>query len=97
MEERAKQIAALLKMLANENRLLILCALIRGPLSVGEIHSFVPGVTASALSQHLAQLKIAGILDSEKRGMNVIYKIEDRRIVGLMETIKKYYCNDERE
>ena len=40
MEEKAKKIAELLKLLANEHRLLILCALVQGPLTVGEIHSF---------------------------------------------------------
>lgn len=94
MEERAKQIAALLKMLANEHRLLILCALIRGPLTVGEIHAFVPNLTGPALSQHLGHLKMAGILDSEKHGMNVIYKMDDSRIALLMEAVKKIYCSD---
>lgn len=92
MEEQAKKIAELLKMLANEHRLLVLCALMRGPLTVGEIHKFTPNITASALSQHLTQLKTAGILDSEKQGMNVVYRIQDDRVVNLMGAIKDYYC-----
>lgn len=92
MEEQAKKIAELLKMLANEHRLLVLCALMRGPLTVGEIHKFTPNITASALSQHLTQLKAAGILDSEKQGMNVVYRIQDDRVVNLMGAIKDYYC-----
>ncbi len=94
MEEQAKKIAELLKLLANEHRLLILCALTHGGLTVGEIHKYSPNITASALSQHLNQLKTAGILSSEKRGMNVIYRIQDERVVGLIESIKEYYCND---
>lgn len=39
-------------------------------------NAHVPGITASALSQHLRQMKNAGILDSEKQGMNVIYRIK---------------------
>lgn len=92
MEEKAKKIAELLKILANEQRLLILCALMKGALTVGEIHNFTPNITASALSQHLNQLRTAGILDSEKQGMNVLYKIQDLRVVALIETIKQYYC-----
>lgn len=92
MEEQAKKVAALLKLLANEHRLLILCALLDGPLSVGEIHRFTPGITASALSQHLSRLRAAGVLDCEKRGMNVIYKIYDDRVAALTETLKRYYC-----
>ena len=52
MEEQAKKIAELLKLLANEHRLLILCALIQGKLTVGEIHKYLPNITAKDLSQH---------------------------------------------
>ena len=93
MEEQAKKMAELLKILANEYRLLILCALIQGPLAVGEIHKHTPGITASALSQHLNLLKTAGILDSEKSGLNVVYRIQDERVVVLIGTIKEQYCS----
>ena len=52
MEEKAKKIAELLKLLANEQRLLILCALMHGRKNVSEIHGHTPNITASAL-QHL--------------------------------------------
>lgn len=68
MEEQARKIAELLKLLANEHRLLILCALMKEPLTVGQIRDHAPGISGSALSQHLGQLKNAGILDSESRG-----------------------------
>lgn len=96
MEEQAKKIAELLKILANEHRLLILCALMRGTHTVGQIHEFTPNITASALSQHLNQLRTAGILESEKQGMNVLYRIQDQRVVALLEVIKEYYCVNER-
>ncbi len=44
--------------------------------------------------QHLNQLKTAGILSSEKQGMNVIYQIQDERIIALIEVIKELYCSD---
>ena len=81
-------------MLANEHRLLILCALLKGKRTVGDIHQYTPNITASALSQHLGQMRIAGILSSEKQGMNVFYWIQDERVVTLIETIKKEYCQD---
>ena len=92
MEEKAKKIAEGLKLLANEHRLLILCALIQKPMSVGEIHQFTPGISSSALSQHLAQLKMSGILESEKQGMKVIYQIQDDKVIGLIDLLKKTYC-----
>lgn len=95
MEEQARKIAELLRLLANEHRLLILCALMQGRLNVGEIHQYSPDITGSALSQHLNQLKTAGILSSEKQGMNVVYWIQDERVVALIEAIKEQYCEEE--
>lgn len=95
MEKQAKKIAELLKMLANEHRLLILCALLKERRTVGEIHQYTPNITASALSQHLSQMKMAGILSSEKQGMNVFYWIQDERVIALIEAIKKEYCQVE--
>ena len=92
MEEKAKKIAELLKLLANEHRLLILCPLIQGPLTVGEVHSFTPNITASALSQQLGQLISAGFLDSEKGGLNVFYRIQDYGFIGMFAFLKEYYC-----
>lgn len=94
MEEKAGKIAELLKLLANEHRLLILCALGKGPLTVGEIHQFTPNITAPALSQHLNQMRMAGILESERQGMNVIYRIQDQRVTALLGAIKEYYCEN---
>lgn len=97
MEERAKKIAELLRILANEHRLLILCALLKDKHTVGELHQYTPHITASALSQHLSQMKMAGILSCEKHGMNVFYWIEDERVIALIEAIKKEYCQDEKD
>lgn len=94
MEERAKQIAALLKVLANDNRLLILCALIERPMTVGELGKVVPNITQSALSQHLSLLKAHGILDSDKQGQSITYSIEDRRIVQVINVLKVHYCTE---
>ena len=95
MEEKAKKIAELLKLLANEQRLLILCALMHGRKNVSEIHGHTPNITASALSQHLNLLKTAGILSPEKQGMNVRYWISDTRVIALIESIKEQYCKEE--
>lgn len=95
MEEKAKKIAGLLKLLANENRLLILCALIKEPMTVGKIAEFVPNITASALSQHLTLLKTAGILESDKLAQNVTYSIADGRVTEVIATLKKHYCEEE--
>lgn len=93
MEENAKKVAELLKVLANENRLLIFCALMEKPMTVTEISKYVPNITQSALSQHLAVLKSHGVLDNEKKGLNNIYFISDHRVDEIINVLKKHYCN----
>ena len=94
MRERAKQVSKLLSHLANENRLLILCALLEGPLTVGDILKEVNNITAPALSQHLNRLKEGGIIDSEKQKQHVIYFIADDRIIEVMEVLRREYCTE---
>lgn len=93
MKEKAKQMANLLKVLANENRLMIFCSLMEEPLMVGKIAQKVPDITQSALSQHLALLKAHGILDCKKSGQNITYFIADRRVEEIINVLKKYYCS----
>ncbi len=94
MEEKARQIATLLKVLANENRLMIFCALMKGPASVGSLAQTVPHITQSALSQHLAVLKAHAILDYTKTGQYMVYHIADHRVAEIIHVLKKYYCAD---
>ena len=92
LREKVKQIAELLKVLANENRLLLFCALMEGPMNVGEIANYVPGITRSALSQHLTLLRTHGILNCVKSGQNMIYSIADRRVIEVVQILRQYYC-----
>lgn len=93
MEEKAKLVAELLKVLANENRLLILCVLLEGPMTVGEIWERITPITKPALSQHLSLLKSHGILDSVKKGQNVTYFISDHRVEAVLDVLKCHYCS----
>ena len=93
MKEKAKEVADLLKVLANENRLLILCELSKEPMSVGALLEKLE-ITQSGISQHLAILKSNGILDYDKKAQTVVYSIKDERIYKVMQVLKETYCND---
>jgi ArsR family transcriptional regulator, virulence genes transcriptional regulator len=93
MLERVKEISELLKVLANENRLSIVCYLIEGPMTVSELHERLNHLTQPALSQHLAMLKANRILDSNKSGLTMTYYIQDKRIINIIEALKFNYCN----
>jgi len=97
MEKKAKQIAQLLKVLANENRLMILCALMEQPKTVGKIAEKVPHITQSALSQHLSLLKAHGILNFTRNGQSITYSIADHRVEEVIYVLKKYYCSPQED
>jgi len=92
LEQRAAEAARLLKLLANENRLLILCRLVaEREMSVGDIADAV-GLSQSALSQHLARMREEGLVATRREAQTVLYRIADpdsRRILALLKNI---YC-----
>ncbi len=92
MRRSAAKVAKLMADLGNVNRLLILCALLDGPLTVNEIASQVNDISGPALSQHLNKLREDGLIQSEKEGHFIRYAIKDTRLYGLMEFLKKEYC-----
>ena len=92
LEQKAAEAARLLKLLANENRLLILCRLVaEREMPVGEIAEAV-GLSQSALSQHLARMREEGLVATRRKAQTVLYRIADpdtRRILALLKNI---YC-----
>ncbi len=94
MRENAKRLAKLMGLLSNENRLLILCALLDGPRTVGELAEQVPDITAPALSQHLHKLRAGGMIQAEKQAQFVRYSICDVHLRSLMDLLKREYCTE---
>lgn len=93
LENDIKNIAEILKVLANDNRLAIVCNLIGKEMSVGELHEKMNHITQPALSQHLAMLKANKILESSKNGLTITYSIKDNRIINIIEALKNNYCD----
>ena len=93
MINNVKDIAELLKVLANENRLAIVCYLLESPMTVSELHQNINKLTQSALSQHLSMLKAHRILDSNKNGLSITYSIKDDRVRNVMKVLKESYCD----
>ena len=95
MEEKAKQVAELLKLLVNENRLLLLCALLEHPMTVGELGEHTPKIGQSALSQHLHALRSAGLVADRRNGQYVVYSVADERVRVLLAVLREQYCREE--
>jgi DNA-binding transcriptional ArsR family regulator len=90
----AGEAAQLLKMLANEKRLLILCFLaVRGEMTVGELVSVVK-LSQSALSQHLAKLRADGLVEFRRTSQTLHYRVTDPRALRLLQVLKEIYCGE---
>jgi ArsR family transcriptional regulator, virulence genes transcriptional regulator len=86
LEARAGDAAELMKLLANDQRLIILCRLSEGELSVSELGQHV-SLAQSALSQHLAKLRAHGVVATRRDGQNIYYRLANptaRRLVGAL-------------
>jgi len=91
MKSHASAAAAMLKELANPSRLLILCQLIGGEKPVGELCQAIE-LSQSAVSQHLARLREAGLVGAEKRGQMVYYRLCNMQVHALLSTLYLIYC-----
>jgi ArsR family transcriptional regulator, virulence genes transcriptional regulator len=86
------QAAALLKALANEQRLLILCQLVsEGELSVGALHQRIE-LSQSALSQHLARLREEGLVTFRREAQSLLYTIADRKAGQVLALLRDLFC-----
>ena len=89
---QAAEAVAVLKSIAHEGRLLVLCYLSEaGELSVGALVDRI-GLSQSALSQHLAKLRAEGLVATRKSSQTVYYRIAEPRVLTLLGTLHDLYC-----
>lgn len=93
MAAHAEAAAALLKQLANTNRLMILCALVGGEKSVNVLNEQVP-LSQSALSQHLGRLRAAGLVATRRDGKLIYYSLSDDNAGSVLRLLYTLYCAD---
>jgi DNA-binding transcriptional ArsR family regulator len=92
LEQKAAEAARLLKLLANENRLLILCRLVaEREMPVNELAGAVD-LSQSALSQHLARMREEGLLATRREAQTVFYRIADPHVRRVLTLLKSIYC-----
>ncbi len=93
MMRNASKAEAMLKMLANAKRLMILCYLVRSEKTVSELADIV-GLSQSALSQHLAKMRENELVVSDKRGQQVYYRIASPEVSAILSTLYLIYCRE---
>ena len=93
LADQAGAAARLLKLLANERRLLVLCKLAsHGEVSVGALAE-AAGLSQSALSQHLALMREDGLVGYRREGQTLYYSIADPATAHLLSTLRTIYCD----
>ncbi len=83
--------AALLKAMGNEDRLMILCTLGEGELSVGEIEART-GIQQPTLSQQLTVLREQGLVSCRRAGRFVFYRVASEQAQALIAVLYRLFC-----
>jgi DNA-binding transcriptional ArsR family regulator len=91
MRSHAEDASRLLKTLGNSTRLLILCSLVDGELSVGRLNELV-GMSQSALSQHLAVLRHAELVETRRESQTIFYSLSSNKATRIIEVLHDIYC-----
>jgi ArsR family transcriptional regulator len=91
LKRRAGQAAGMLRSLAHEARLRVLCELIDGERSAGALVA-ASGLSQSALSQHLARLREEGLVGTRREAQTIFYRLDDPRALSLIKVLHDLYC-----
>lgn len=91
IELSAGAASTLLRTLANEHRLVILCQLVDGEKSVGALTANA-GLSQSAVSQHLSRLRAEGLVVTRREAQTIYYALGDDRARGILDALYQLYC-----
>lgn len=91
MQRNASDAVSLLKGLANESRLMIMCVLSEGEISVGQLNRRIR-LSQSALSQHLAVLREQGLVRTRRESQTIYYRLADTAAMNIIELLHEVYC-----
>jgi DNA-binding transcriptional ArsR family regulator len=91
MQEKASEAVTLLKGLANESRLMIMCVLAEGEHSVGDLNERIK-LSQSALSQHLAVLRDQGMVKTRRESQTIYYRLADSPAINVIGLLHDVYC-----
>ena len=91
MRAAAGRATAVLGVLANTNRLLLMCQLSLGEKCVGELEELLD-LHQPTLSQQLGVLRSEGLVNTRRDGKKIYYSVADARVLALLATLYEMYC-----
>lgn len=92
----AAQAVGVLKLLANEDRLLLLCQLSQGERCVSELEDEL-SIRQPTLSQQLGVLRNEGVVDTRRQGKNIYYRVADPAMLEILAVLYRLYCPENPE
>ncbi len=95
VKSKAAEAASFLKSVANDRRLVVLCELAKAERTVSELET-VSGLSQSALSQHLARLRQAGLVRTRRQSRAIHYSLADHGTKRLIDLLYDLYCRPAR-
>jgi len=96
MRGAAARACSLLKVLANPDRLMLLCQLAQGELCVSDMEARL-GIRQPTLSQQLGVLRDSGVVSTRREGKSIIYAIASPEAMAVMQTLYAHYCAESDE
>jgi DNA-binding transcriptional ArsR family regulator len=91
LQRNAGEAAQLMKALSSPHRLAILCQLLEGEKSVGQLVASI-GLSQSALSQHLARLRHDQLVRTRRAAQTIYYRLEGAHARAVLDTLHRLYC-----
>ena len=94
LRQAAAEAVAALKVLGNPTRLLLLCQMSQGEISVGDLEAQLD-IHQPTLSQQLGVLRREGVVNTRRDGKKILYSVADARLLALLQTLYTLYCPQE--
>ena len=95
LRRAADQAVGALKLLANVERLLLLCQLSQGEMCVGDLETQLD-IRQPTLSQQLGVLRNEGVVATRREGKNIYYSVADPNLLEILEVLYRLYCPKEK-
>jgi DNA-binding transcriptional ArsR family regulator len=96
MRNSARAVSKLLRILSNEDRLLLLCQLTEGEISVGQLEAALD-IKQPTLSQQLGVLRAEGVVKTRREGKRIHYAVSDPKVLTILSTVYSLYCQPQPE
>ncbi|MFD2366284.1 metalloregulator ArsR/SmtB family transcription factor [Pseudoduganella sp. GCM10020061] len=91
MQAAAAQACALLKVLGNPDRLMLLCQLTQGEYCVSELETML-GIAQPTLSQQLGILREEDLVSTRREGKQIFYRIDSNEALAVMQVLYQQFC-----